>query len=98
MLSDTFLGFEIAHLLFIETYFIVSQDKLRKTPTHLVRVQQLVSKAVRRGTSQAARHERSFERSDSNSPCDAQQVLVALCFQLIPKLIGPQNKRNIGRV
>src|SRR5271154_541608 len=98
MLPDTLLGFEITCFLFVESYFVIGQGKLRKAPSHLSCVQQVVFKTVPPRTLQAACNQPSPWRSDCNSAGDAQDVLVAFILQLIPKLVSSQYERNICRV
>ena len=88
MLPDTLLGLEIACLLFVESYFVISQGKLGKALSHLSCVQQVVFKAVPPRTLQAACYKPSPWRTDCNSAGDAQDVLVAFILQLIPKLVS----------
>src|SRR5271155_2757656 len=98
MLPDTLLGFEITCVLFVESYFVIVQRKLRKALSHLTCVQQVVFKPVPPRTLQAACYKRSPWRSDCNSACDAQDFLVAFILQLIPKFVSSQYERNIGRI
>jgi hypothetical protein len=88
MLPHTLLGLEITCFRFVESYFVIGQSKLRKALSHLSFVQHVVFKAVPPRTLQAACYKRSPRRSDCDSACDAQDLLVAFILQLIPKLVG----------
>jgi len=88
MLPDTLLGLEIACFLFVESYFVIGQRKLGKSPSHFFCVQQVVFKPVPPRTLQAACYKPPPWRSDCDSACDAQDVLVTFILQLIPKLVS----------
>ena len=88
MVPDTLFRLEITCFLFVESYLVISQGELRKALPHLPCVQQVVFETVPARALQAAAYKRSLWRSDCNSACDAQDFLVALILQLIPKLVG----------